>query len=52
MTSTTETTVTTTLKSTNPYTNIAPGLDHCFFDGYWCSQWDYENQINIEEVKG
>jgi hypothetical protein len=52
MTSTTETTVTTTLKSSNPYTNIAPGLDHCFFDGYWCSQWDYENQINIEEVKG
>ena len=51
MTSTTETTVMTTLTS-NLYTNIAPGLDHCFFDGYWCSQWDYENQINIEKVKG
>ena len=49
MTSTTETTVTTT---PYPYTNIAPGLDHCFFDGYWCSQWEYENQINIEEIKG
>ena len=51
MTSTTETTVTTTVSST-VYTNIPPGLDHCFTDGYWCSQSDYENQINIEKVKG
>ena len=51
MTSTTKTTVMTTLTS-NLYTNIPPGLDHCFTDGYWCSQLDYENQINIEKVKG
>ena len=51
MTSTTETTVMTTLSSII-YTNIAPELDHCFSDGDWCSQWDYENQIIIEKVKG
>ena len=51
MTSTTETTVMTALTSIF-YTNIAPELDHCFSDGVWCSQWDYENQIIIEKVKG
>ena len=51
MTTTTEKTGTTTFSS-NLYTNIAPDLDHCFSDGYWCSQWEYENQIIIEKVKG
>ena len=33
------------------YTHIAPELDHCFYEGYWCSQSNYHNQIIIENVK-
>ena len=50
-TSTTETTVMATFSSIL-YTNIAHELEHCFSDGDRCSQWDYENQITIEKVKG
>ena len=48
---TTETTAMSTFSSIL-YTNIAHELDHCFSDGERCSQWDYENQITIEKVKG
>ena len=51
MASTAETTAISTFSSIL-YTNIAHELDHCFSDGERCSQWDYENQITIENVKG
>ena len=47
----TSTKTTLTKEESTYYTHIAPELDHCFYEGYWCSQWDYQNQIKIENVK-
>ena len=46
------TTTSTTTYSVSVLTNIAPDLKHCFSDGDYCWQTDYNNQIHIEKVKG
>ena len=52
----TENTITTTTLTTTYtasfFSNIQPELEHCFFDGDYCWQSDYENQIDIANVKG
>ena len=46
------TTTSTTTYSASFYTNIPPELEHCFTDGDFCWQSDYENQIDIANIKG
>ena len=46
------TTTLTTTHSAHFFTNIQPELEHCFIDGEYCWQSDYENQIDIANVKG
>ena len=52
----TENTITTTnLTATYSapfFTFIQPELEHCFMDGDDCWQSDYENQIDIANIKG
>ena len=52
----TEKTITTTTLTTTHsayfFTNIQPELEHCFIDGEYCWQSDYENQIDIANIKG
>ena len=46
------TTTLTTTYSASFFTNIQPELEHCFIDGDYCWQSDYENQIDIANIKG
>ena len=46
------TTTLTTTYSASFFTNIQPELEHCFIDGEYCWQSDYENQIDIANIKG
>ena len=48
----TEKTITTATYSASFFTNIKPELEHCFIDGDYCWQSDYENQIDIANIKG
>ena len=55
MKQTEKTITTTTLTTTHSsyfFTNIQPELEHCFIDGEYCWQSDYENQIDIANIKG
>ena len=48
----TENTITTKTYSASFFTIIQPELEHCFIDGEDCWQSDYENQIDIANIKG
>ena len=45
-------TTSTTTYSASFFTNIPPVLEHCFIDEHYCWQSDYENQIDIANIKG
>ena len=48
----TENTITLPTYGASFFTNIQPELEHCFTDGEDCWQSDYENQIDIANIKG
>ena len=47
-----ENTITLPTHSASFFTNIQSELEHCFIDGEDCWQSDYENQIDIANIKG